>query len=217
MKFLIIFIFVLISLHYVVIMKPAKKEDTIDDKELDALLKDPKYAGMADELMKGTGGTAADLLKGGSDADLLKGADAELSKGADADLLKGADADLLKGADADLLKGSDADLLKGADDIPKSKFKKKSFGGGKKSDLLKDDPLSSLDLLGKGGVDPLKELSMIETNSKETKKEEVKKEDDKFKAFDFISKQQARLLIEILKQPVFYNMLPQEAQQVVKV
>jgi hypothetical protein len=40
---------------------------------------------------------------------------------------------------------------------------------------------------------------------------------DKFKGFDFISKQQARYLIETLKQPVFYNMLPVEAKEIVKV
>jgi hypothetical protein len=44
-----------------------------------------------------------------------------------------------------------------------------------------------------------------------------KKEDDKFKDFDFITKQQARFLIEILKQPVFFNILPQEAKTLVNV
>lgn len=47
-------------------------------------------------------------------------------------------------------------------------------------------------------------------------KEKIKKE-DKFKDFDFISKQQARFLIEILKQPVFYNMLPSQGKQIVDV
>jgi len=38
----------------------------------------------------------------------------------------------------------------------------------------------------------------------------------KFKDFDFISKQKARYLLEILKQPVFMNMLPREAQNIIK-
>ena len=77
--------------------------------------------------------------------------------------------------------------------------------------------MSSLDLLGKNG-DSKQNLNFLQT--KENKQENKKEEqivDDKFKAFDFISKQQARLLIEILKQPVFFNMLPPEAQNIVKV
>jgi hypothetical protein len=70
-------------------------------------------------------------------------------------------------------------------------------------------------------TDPLKDISLdLSTSSSSSAATQaagpIKPEDDKFKAFDFISKQQARYLIELLKQPVFFNMLPQEAQTLVK-
>lgn len=67
-------------------------------------------------------------------------------------------------------------------------------------------------------LDSLKDLDSppIRTLPPKPKKEEPPVE-DKFQTYDFISKQQARYLIEILKQPVFYNMLPSEAKDIVKV
>jgi hypothetical protein len=59
--------------------------------------------------------------------------------------------------------------------------------------------------------------SLLATPTVTPEKKEEKPVDDKFKDFEFISKQQARFLIEILKQPVFFNMLPQEAKTVVNV
>lgn len=41
--------------------------------------------------------------------------------------------------------------------------------------------------------------------------------EDKFKSFDFISKQQARYILEILKQPSIYTMLPLQAKQIIDV
>jgi hypothetical protein len=67
-----------------------------------------------------------------------------------------------------------------------------------------------------------KEMENIDSPSKsggEKTKESApgSEKDEKFKSFDFISKQQARYLIEILKQPVYLSMLPAEAQTIVKV
>ncbi len=154
---LIFFLAILI----VVENKAKAADDVIDDKELDALLKDPKYADLTN--------------------------------------------DLLKSENLDINSAKTDSVAK--ENETKSLSKKKSF----KSDL---DLLEKTDLLG---ADSLKDLSLLETGS--TKKEEKKEEEkiDKFKSFDFISKQQARLLIEILKQPVFFNMLPSEAQGIVKV
>ena len=49
-------------------------------------------------------------------------------------------------------------------------------------------------------------------------KKEVKKDpkEEYFKNYEFISKQQARYLLEILKQPVYFNSLPVEGQNIVK-
>ena len=59
--------------------------------------------------------------------------------------------------------------------------------------------------------------TLLATPTTITPAKEEKKEDDKFKNFDFVTKQQARYLIEILKQPVFFNLLPQEAKTIVNV
>ena len=148
---------------FIVVENKAKAaaDDVIDDKELDALLKDPKYADLANDLLK--------------------------SENLDMDSIK-----------------TDSKAKESETKIP---TKKKSL----KSDL---ELLEKTDLLS---ADSLKDMSLLETGS--TKKEEKKEDEkiDKFKSFDFISKQQARLLIEILKQPVFFNMLPSEAQGIVKV
>jgi hypothetical protein len=43
------------------------------------------------------------------------------------------------------------------------------------------------------------------------------KKETYFKDFDFITKEQARYLMEVLKQPVFYNMLPMQGKEIVDV
>lgn len=90
------------------------------------------------------------------------------------------------------------ELLKASPENSKAKINSKTS----------DDP-SSLNL---DSVD----LKDIDTTPSSSKKKEDKI-DDKFQTYDFLTKQQARYLIEILKQPVFFNMLPSEAQQIVKV
>ncbi len=78
--------------------------------------------------------------------------------------------------------------------------------------MLKDDPLLGL---GKER-DFLKDINLLQKDD-HVKKEDKKSEEDKFKLFDFITKQQSRYLIEILKQPVFFDHLPKEGQDIFKV
>ena len=90
-----------------------------------------------------------------------------------------------------------------------------------KNDLMKDLSLDNLPL--DSSVSPLntnhKKSFDSPSASIDKSEEKIEKLDtnDKFKDFDFLTKQQARYLIEILKQPVFMNMLPSEAQNMVKV
>lgn len=130
-----------------------EKDDTISDAELDAMLKDPKYANLL-------GGNADELLKASPAINKSKSVS--------------------------------------------SKGKIDSAGGG-----LSSLSLDSLDM---------KDLdNSSANNSSSSSKKKEDKVDDKFQTYDFITKQQARYLVEILKQPVFFNMLPSEAQQIVKV
>lgn len=78
---------------------------------------------------------------------------------------------------------------------------------------LKDDPLATLEPDVSAEKPERIEVETKEEKEKRRKREEMEK---KFKGYDFISKQQARYLIEILRQPVFFNMLPTEAQSLVK-
>jgi hypothetical protein len=152
-------------------------EEVISDKELDTLLKDPKYAALAGDLMKTE--TLPSSTKSTTSSHYMS--------------------------------SSYKDHL---DRISSSKGKSKLLAQSQKVDL------DSIDLLGKSLTsDPLKDLDLLAGAKKEDDKKNDKKNEveDKFKSFDFISKQQARFLIEILKQPVFFNMLSAEAQQIVKV
>jgi hypothetical protein len=144
------------------------EEDLISDKELDALLKDPKYASLAGDLIKPT------------------------------------------------------DAKTPVTEKPKSHYMSASYKEHlertKKAE--KKSGVEDLDLLSKSLNDPLKDLELISTSEdkkKENKKEKKDDKEEKFKNFDFINKSQARYLIEVLKQPVFLNMLPPDAQQIVKV
>jgi hypothetical protein len=147
--------------------KKEKAEEEISDKELDILLKDPKYASLA----------------------------------------------------GDLIKPSET---KSSVEKPKSHYMSASYKEhlerSKKAE--KKSGLPDLDLLSKSLNDPLKDLELITPQDEKKKEEKKEKKDDKeekFKNFDFINKSQARYLIEVLKQPVFLNMLPPDAQQIVKV
>jgi len=88
-----------------------------------------------------------------------------------------------------------------------------------KEDLLKDINVDSLPI--DSALSPLNASSSRRKHHEPATVEEEKsdkgdKNADKFKDFDFISKQQARYLLEILKQPVFMNLLPREAQNIIK-
>ena len=85
-----------------------------------------------------------------------------------------------------------------------------------KSDLLKDLDNLPLD----SSISPLNtkhKSSHSSSSDKSDEKPEKEDPNDKFRDFDFLTKQQARYLVEILKQPVFMNMLPTEAQNIIKV
>lgn len=162
-----------------------KKEDEISDKELDELLKDPKYAALAGDLAKPTS-----KLKSEASAPSAASSSHYMSSSYKQHL---------------------------------DRQKKGKSNASNASKFHKDD-LDSIDLLGKSlSSDPLKDLELM-GNTGAIKKEDEKKKDkkqseeeEKFKNFDFINKSQARYLIEVMKQPVFFNMLPPEAQQIVKV
>lgn len=104
---------------------------------------------------------------------------------------------------------SDAEL-----DVMLKDPKYKDLIGGNVDELLKASPENK-----KHSKDTASD-DFSSKDSSSAEKEEKKKEEkleDKFATYDFITKQQARYLIEILKQPFFFNMLPSEAQQIVKV
>lgn len=90
---------------------------------------------------------------------------------------------------------------------------------GKADDLLKASPLKKKKDVNNTSVKNTKKpIDLIDLDIKDDE-DLLKKTSntEKFRSYDFISKQQARYLIEILKQPVFFNMLPQEAKNIVKV
>jgi hypothetical protein len=183
--FSIISISISISIKSKTELNKAKKgEDEISDKELDELLKDPKYASLAGDLVP--------LSSSSSPSSLSPSPDPSEKMPAKSHYMSSSYKDHLERTKKN--KSLDKD----------------DFGG---LDLLSSKSLS---------VDPLKELDLLGSSSS-PKKEEKKKDpkvseaEDKFKNFDFLTKSQARLLIEVLKQPVFMNMLPSEAQQIVKV
>jgi len=184
-------------------MKAGAADDfQLDDKEIEAMLKDPKFANIAGDLNK------------------LKTSRAQMAAA-------GAE---LKNLGVDVNNKKSEPAAKKEDPIPKDLPKDldmplptlKSGLEPKKMSSGLDNPE---DLLAKLGGADFKDLGMDlklptgDSPSAPQKKEESKVApvDDKFKNIEFITKQQARLLLEILKQPSFFNMLPQEAQQIVKV
>lgn len=177
--------------------KETADEDLISDKELDALLKDPKYASLASGLTDPT------LEAASKSVSLTDSKPSQASKGHSS-----------SSAGSHYMSSSYKDHL---DRMKNGKSKSNAK-------TSKADPLESMNLLDKSlSSDPLKELDLLGGAGASAPKTEDKPKDkkaeaeEKFKNFDFISKQQARYLIEVLKQPVFFNMLPAEAQQIVKV
>lgn len=172
-----------------------KNVDDISDKELESLLKDPKYAAIAGDLMKPTGASSASI----STASSSKLDDISLSDSSLGDV---------KSLGEFSSKHKSSSLSKGRFDAKSSK----------------EDPLSKIELLSKslGTSDPLKDLDILgggfdSSRTSEKKKEKKNEEEEKFKNIEFITKPQARFLIEVLKQPAFFSMLPSEAQQIVNV
>jgi len=139
--------------------KEEKPSDMIDDKELDALLKDPKYASMAGDLLKPGGkdlGVVGSASLGGADLGSLGAG------------LGGTDKDLASLSSSSL--GGSTDLLK--DDQKPSHYMSPSYKahldrmkkGGESTEKKKDDPLANLDSLL--ASDPLKELGLLDSSTK---------------------------------------------------
>jgi hypothetical protein len=197
-----------------------KMDDVISDKEIQELLKDPKYADIAGnpELVKSlTASLKEEPLSSSTPSHAAASRPTHRpihSAAASAASRSHYMSDSYKAhlarvkhtgptAKKDPLPGLDDDLLKAS-----------------KSDLMKDLSLDSLPL--DSALSPLnashKSMSHSSPIDKSDEKEEKKEVvEDKFKDFDFLTKQQARYLIEILKQPVFMNMLPSQAQNIIKV
>jgi hypothetical protein len=108
-----------------------------------------------------------------------------------------------------------------SDDTKPIKEQKSSIKHNKKESFTNIDLLSKS--LGVGENDPLKEINILDASKDEEKKQksetenEKSKKDDHFTQFDFLTKQQAKALLEVLREPVFFNILPHEAQVIVKV
>lgn len=170
-----------------------KPEEEISDKELEALLKDPKYAALAGDVFKSPSGGPSSSSSSKLDDSLAGLTDSAVD-----------------------MKSLETSIKHKSSSLSKGKLDAKSS---------KDDPLDKMEMLSKslGASDPMKDLDLLGGSgfdskpSNDKKKEKKNEEEEKFKKFDFMTKQQARYLIEVLKQPVFYNMLPMEAQQIVNV
>ena len=192
-----------------------KFDDVISDKEIQELLKDPKYADIAGnpELVKSL---TASLKEEPIGSSTTKTQSHHPSRPASTSshshyMSPGYKAHLARVKHTSPL-GSKNDLHS-LDEDPLLKVSK--------NDLMKDLSLDNLPL--DSSVSPLntnhKKSFDSPSASIDKSEEKIEKLDtnDKFKDFDFLTKQQARYLIEILKQPVFMNMLPSEAQNMVKV
>ena len=92
-----------------------------------------------------------------------------------------------------------------------------------KSILEDNDALSQLGGLKELGIKDFEEdiEKKKEKEEKEKKKKEeeekIKKANSKLDNIDTLTRSQAHLLLDILKQPTFFEMIPQEAQKIIKV
>ena len=175
---------------------PSDKSQDIqlDDKEIESMLKDPKFANIAGDLNK------------------LKSSRAQMSEA-------GIELKNL----GSITKKNDKHPSTPKEDINETESQPATL----KSPFDKHKKYSSDELLDKFGMDSLKDLEMdslvknqavAHAQESEQKKQDFKlNSEEKFKNIDFISKKQAKILIEILKQPSLNNILPQEAQQILKV
>lgn len=236
--FLISLFVFLIKINYSLkISAIAKKGDdmNLDDKEIETMLKDPAFANIAGDLQKLKNSraqmeaTGKELKTMGVDPITHKKIDAAGKPAIDA----GKTSSAVGASKTEKQKEKEKDPLAGLSAKELASLGMPSTGG---ADLLAGlgnlgagkDPLAAL-----GVADPLKDLGLgssgpdlgglANSNSQHNEKSRGQKHvtesipKDKFKDFDFITKQQARLLLEILKQPTFFNMLPKEAKNIVKV
>lgn len=186
-----------------------KMDDVITDKEIQELLKDPKYADIASnpELVKSLTASLKEEPLTSSSPSKTPHRPTHTPPASHSHYMSPSyKAHLARvkhttpSAKPETLGGLDEDILKVS-----------------KNDLMKDLSLDNMPL--DTSVSPLNKSHKPHPTSSEKTEEKPEKEDinDKFKDFDFLTKQQARYLIEILKQPVFMNMLPAEAQNIIKV
>jgi len=194
-----------------------KSDDVISDKEIQDLLKDPKYADIASnpDLVKSlTASLKEESLSSASASPKAHSASHQAAAGAAAAAHPHYMSASYK-AHLARVKHSAPSTKKAGSEASEDEGIKVS-----KNDLMKDLSLDNPPL--DSSVSPLNSRHRPHGHATVEKGEDkVEKEKkvvmDKFKDFDFISKQQARYLIEILKQPVFMNMLPPEAQSIIKV
>lgn len=78
--------------------------------------------------------------------------------------------------------------------------------------LKNTNNINQSDYITNEKLDDIKSLNLFNDNKLYLKSDQ---KEDKFKDFDFLTKNQARFLIECMKQPVFYNMLPKDAKKIV--
>lgn len=187
----------------------------IDDKEIGSMLNDPKFSNIASDLNK------------------LKSSRAEMERAGKE----------LKAMGVDLNNKDKSSYLtsKGLGDLNLDNFLKTELEKPKKPAIgIIGNASSPDDILAKLGdfkdlglelgstttkIDSVLDDSRISAGQEVSKNNLSKKDfeknknpiDEPFKNLEFLTKQQARLLLEILKQPVFFGMLPQEAQRIVKV
>lgn len=219
-SFVVTLIFLIISSYYSLKLS-LKDFDSLkfDDKELDNMLNDPKFSSLTGELSK-LKNSKAEMEKARAE---LKSMGVDVSKKEGEKVNEKAASDLLKDSGFGALSGGLDSFSLNLKEIEKPK--KSSLGGGTDDILSKLGDFKDLGLdfgNSKININEIGDSSNKEANNnpeKEKSKQELSKPviDEKFKNLDFLTKQQARLLLEILKQPVFYSMLPVDAQQIVKV
>ena len=176
----------------------AMEDLKLDNMEVSSMLNDPKFANMGDELSK------------------LQSSREEMEK-------TGKE---LKSMGIDVGAKATSSSSMGNDGLPPSDLIK--LDSGKKKSLLEDnDALSKLGNLKELGLNEDGEDDEKKKKEQEKKKreeairkeeeEKKRKENSKLKNIDTLTRSQAHLLLDVLKQPSFFEIIPQEAQKIVKV
>jgi hypothetical protein len=176
---------------------------SLDGLDVSSMLNDPKFASMSGDLSK------------------LQSSQSEMEKAGKELKELGIDPEKLNKKDSDTSNSSMSSLgLPPMDLIKTDKEKKRSILDGNDA-LLK---LGSFKDLGidENGEDKEEKKKREEQRKKEAEKkkeeeERIKRANRKLKNIDIINLSQAKTLLEILKQPSFFELLPQEAQKIVNV